>query len=211
MFHYAFRAARTTSRQFSTVATRVFAISTARPSSLPTENNKDANNETNSNSSKTIIVKDLATNSRSKPTPAHLLQRKLAPIKLDENELTEVFIKGGGKGGQKVNKAASCVAITHRPTGISVRTQRFRDLSSNRKEARKLLALELDDFWNGTNSKRNMEIKKMTDKKKRNATKAQKRLGAKLNHKKKDTDHKIDDDSGVKENDNNDDLTNDKR
>ncbi|KAJ3391695.1 carnitine transporter [Entophlyctis sp. JEL0112] len=114
-----------------------------------------------------------------KPPPPHLLQRTRHAVPLDELELEESFIKGGGKGGQKVNKAASCVMLKHLPTGTTVRTQRFRDLQSNRREARKLLALELDDLFNGEESKRSKEHREVADKKKRNADKARARRGKK--------------------------------
>jgi len=32
---------------------------------------------------------------------------------LDETELVEKFIKGGGKGGQKINKTSNCVWLKH--------------------------------------------------------------------------------------------------
>ncbi|TPX54507.1 hypothetical protein CcCBS67573_g09567 [Chytriomyces confervae] len=101
----------------------------------------------------TLITSDPITSS-SRATPPHLLQRKRLPITLDETQLEENFIKGSGKGGQKVNKAVSCVQLKHVPTGIIIKTQRFRDLVSNRKEARKLLSLDLDDLYNGSLSKK---------------------------------------------------------
>ena len=36
---------------------------------------------------------------------------------LNENEIEEQFIKGGGPGGQKVNKSVNCVQLRHIPTG----------------------------------------------------------------------------------------------
>ncbi|KAI8607909.1 RF-1 domain-containing protein [Chytriomyces sp. MP71] len=105
-----------------------------------------------------------ATSAILKPTPPHLLQRKRPPIALDEKDLLETFIKGSsGKGGQKINKTASCVQLKHVPTGFQVQTQRFRMLGENRKEARKLLSLELDDHFNGAQSKRNRENAEVGD------------------------------------------------
>ncbi|KAJ1560362.1 hypothetical protein HK405_007377, partial [Cladochytrium tenue] len=46
--------------------------------------------------------------------------RQRQEIVLDERDLQEVFIKGGGKGGQKVNKTNSRVQLRHLPTGILV-------------------------------------------------------------------------------------------
>ena len=43
------------------------------------------------------------------------------PIKLEELDLVEKFVKGGGPGGQKINKSVSCVQLKHVPTGIIVK------------------------------------------------------------------------------------------
>ena len=42
-------------------------------------------------------------------------------VHLDEDEMEESFIKGWGKGGQKVNKSSNCVHLKHKPTGIIVK------------------------------------------------------------------------------------------
>ena len=42
-------------------------------------------------------------------------------IVLREDELEESFVKGWGKGGQKVNKTSNCVELKHIPTGIAVK------------------------------------------------------------------------------------------
>ncbi|KAI8832233.1 RF-1 domain-containing protein [Chytriomyces cf. hyalinus JEL632] len=129
---------------------------------------------------KPILITSDPITSSSRATPPHLLQRKRLPITLDETQLEENFIKGSGKGGQKVNKAVSCVQLKHVPTGIVIKTQRFRDLASNRKEARKLLSLDLDDLCNGPLSKRNAEKTKDAEKTKRSTQKAKKRLAMKM-------------------------------
>ncbi len=119
------------------------------------------------------------------------------PIELVETDLIENFIKGGGPGGQKINKSSSCVQLKHVPTGISVKvksihlypspifhsftnprvwkTQRFRELQLNRKEARKLLQLALDDHFNGEQSKRNLKMKEERTKKAKAMAKSKKK------------------------------------
>ena len=74
-------------------------------------------------------------------------------IVLNESDLVEKFVKGHGPGGQKINKCRHRVQLKHIPTGIMVESQRFRELVSNRKEARKLLTLKLDVLVNGDQSK----------------------------------------------------------
>jgi protein subunit release factor B len=55
-----------------------------------------------------------------------------------------VFIKGGGRGGQKINKTNSKVQLKHIPTGIVVECQASRSREENRKRARELLALQVE-------------------------------------------------------------------
>ena len=42
-------------------------------------------------------------------------------VHLNEDEMEENFIKGWGKGGQKVNKTSNCVQLRHKPSGIMVK------------------------------------------------------------------------------------------
>lgn len=103
------------------------------------------------------------------------LIRSYAKITLLESDLVEKFVKGGGKGGQKINKTSSAVQLLHLPTGIRVSTQKYRSLQDNRREARSLMKRELDFRENGADSKKSKEIAKIKKKKK----KAQRRMQAK--------------------------------
>ncbi|KAI5820100.1 RF-1 domain-containing protein [Pyronema omphalodes] len=71
---------------------------------------------------------------------------------IDESEITEVFLHGSGPGGQKINKTSSAVQLKHIPTGIVVKCQETRSRSQNRKLARELLAVRLDEEAHGANS-----------------------------------------------------------
>lgn len=44
-------------------------------------------------------------------------------VHLTEDEMEESFIKGWGKGGQKVNKSSNCVHLKHKPTGIIIKVR----------------------------------------------------------------------------------------
>ncbi|KAF0689623.1 Aste57867_18954 [Aphanomyces stellatus] len=99
-------------------------------------------------------------------------------VVLDEDDLEEKFVKGGGNGGQKINKVRNSVFLKHVPTGLFVQCQKTRSLENNRSAARKLLIAKLDDYLNGTESKRNLKIQKAQKKKaKKKAKSRQKHLG----------------------------------
>jgi protein subunit release factor B len=66
-----------------------------------------------------------------------------------EADLDETFIRGGGPGGQNVNKVATCVVLRHRPTGIEVRCARERSQAVNRLLARRLLCDRVEALVTG--------------------------------------------------------------
>lgn len=65
----------------------------------------------------------------------------------------EAFIRGSGKGGQKINKTSSCVWLRHRPSGVEVRCQKYREQSKNRVAAYKLLIDKIEEKVKGVESK----------------------------------------------------------
>ena len=46
------------------------------------------------------------------------LEARMSELGIKESELEERFVLGSGKGGQKVNKTASCVWLKHPASGI---------------------------------------------------------------------------------------------
>ena len=84
---------------------------------------------------------------------------------LNEDELTESFVRGSGAGGQKINKTANKVVLVHEPTQIRVECQDTRSLQQNRKIARKRLQLKLDQHINGVSSQTDMKAAKIIGKK----------------------------------------------
>ena len=82
-------------------------------------------------------------------------------LTLDEKDIRETFVRGSGPGGQKINKSKNNVHLVHEPTGISVQCQEHRDLSTNRKIARKLLKDKIDLAQNGESSKLGKRFQKI--------------------------------------------------
>ncbi|KAK9239677.1 RF-1 domain-containing protein [Lipomyces kononenkoae] len=91
---------------------------------------------------------------------------------IPEDEIEEVFIKGGGKGGQKINKTNSKVQLRHIPTGLVVSSQATRSREQNRKLARRELAEELEFLQDPENSRRGQKIKQLQKKKAQQRKKA---------------------------------------
>lgn len=60
------------------------------------------------------------------------LKAQIEAIGLNLSDVEETFVKGSGKGGQKVNKTSNAVKLKHLPTGLTVTCQRERERSLNR-------------------------------------------------------------------------------
>jgi uncharacterized protein (UPF0248 family) len=84
---------------------------------------------------------------------------------IDEDDLTETFVKGTGPGGQKVNKTSNRVVLVHNPTQLRVECQDTRSLHQNRSLARKRLQLKLDEYINGSESRTSLKAQKAVSKK----------------------------------------------
>jgi protein subunit release factor B len=87
-------------------------------------------------------------------------------FRIDEKDLRESFARGSGPGGQKINKTRNNVLLVHEPTGILVQCQDARDLTTNRKIARKLLRDKVDLSINGAESKLGKKYEKIRKRKK---------------------------------------------
>lgn len=73
------------------------------------------------------------------PKKAAELRARMAACGLCEEDFDEHFITAGGPGGQKTNRTATCVCLTHRPTGLEVKMQKSRSQALNRFYARRRL------------------------------------------------------------------------
>lgn len=100
------------------------------------------------------------------------LRERMARCGLREEDLREAFIRGGGPGGQKINRTASCVHLRHLPTGLEVRMQEARSQALNRFYARRRLCELLENQTLGADSpeaKRAARLRKQKDRRRRRA------------------------------------------
>lgn len=66
------------------------------------------------------------------------LRQRMVALGIREEDLVEKFVRGSGRGGQKINKTSSCVYLLHRPTGIEANVS-----ASDHKPS--------TDFWRDVN------------------------------------------------------------
>jgi len=96
-------------------------------------------------------------------------------LELNEEDLEEKFVKGQGKGGQKINKTSNRVVLIHIPTQVRIECQDTRSLQQNRKIARKRLRLKVDEFINGETSRIGQKASIAVTKKKKNKSRNKRR------------------------------------
>lgn len=106
--------------------------------------------------------------------PSHLVLA--TELKILPEDIDEFFTRGSGPGGQKINKTESCVELTHRPSGIMVRVQRFRERHLNRIAAYKLLVEKVEEAIRGAESKRQKSIFKIRKQKQRRSRRGKERM-----------------------------------
>jgi peptide chain release factor len=84
-----------------------------------------------------------------RPAKIEALKKRFEELAIREADCEENFVRGSGKGGQKVNKTNNCVQLRHRPTGLLVQCHRERERSLNRYLARVALADAIERETNG--------------------------------------------------------------
>jgi protein subunit release factor B len=107
---------------------------------------------------------------------ARALAQRLAALGITEDDLDESFVHSGGKGGQNVNKVATCVVLVHRPSGTMVKCQRERTQGANRLIARAMLADKIEEARLGRASKRQQEAEKVRRQKRRRSRRSKQRM-----------------------------------
>ncbi|RFT16468.1 MAG: Class I peptide chain release factor [Candidatus Saccharicenans subterraneus] len=104
------------------------------------------------------------------------LLERLAKLGVKDSDLEEKFIRSQGKGGQKVNKAATCVYLKHLPTGLEVKCQRERSQALNRFLARRILVEKLEARILGKETEEQQRIEKIRRQKRKRSKKAREKM-----------------------------------
>src|SRR6266851_4143608 len=107
---------------------------------------------------------------------ARAVASRLAALGIREDDLDESFVHSGGKGGQNVNKVATCVVLVHRPSGMAVKCQRERTQGANRLIARQMLADKIEEERLGRASARAQAAEKIRRQKRRRSRRAKERI-----------------------------------
>ena len=114
------------------------------------------------------------------------LAERMARLGIREQDLTEKFVLGAGKGGQKLNKTSSCVYLRHAPSGIEVKCQQERSRELNRFLARREICDRLEARVLGARSARQQAVEKIRRQKRRRSRRQKERmLEAKHQHSQK--------------------------
>ena len=104
------------------------------------------------------------------------LRSRMRVLAIREDDLKESFVTSQGKGGQNVNKVATCVVLVHLPSGIRVKCQQERSQGMNRYLARKILADKIEEARLGAQSKRVQEAERIRRQKRRRSRRAKNRM-----------------------------------
>ncbi len=108
--------------------------------------------------------------------------KKAARLKIFAEDIVEKFVRGGGAGGQKINKTSSTVWLKHLPTGTEVKCQEYREREVNRRVAYKLLILKIEHLVLGKASEEAKKQFKIRKQKRRRSRRAKEKMLAEKAH-----------------------------
>jgi len=110
------------------------------------------------------------------------LQQRMAELGVHEADIEEIFVRSSGRGGQNVNKTATCVMLVHRPTGVRVKCQSTRQQGLNRFLARRLLLDKIEALRKGYVDAERARIEKIRRQKRKRSRRAKARMLADKSH-----------------------------
>lgn len=102
--------------------------------------------------------------------------QKASKLNIQPEDIQEDFVRGSGKGGQKINKTSNCVILKHIPTDTIVKCQKYREQSANRISAYKLLINKIEEAQNWQESEKAKKIHKLRKQKQRRSKKAKEKI-----------------------------------
>jgi protein subunit release factor B len=101
---------------------------------------------------------------------------------ISESDLEEKFVRSSGKGGQNVNRVATCVMLYHAASGIRVKCQIARTQGLNRYYARKILVEKVEIKERGIASAKQQRIAKLKRQKRRRSKRAREKVLSNKRH-----------------------------
>jgi protein subunit release factor B len=110
------------------------------------------------------------------PEKEQALEERMAALGIREEDIVEKFIRSGGRGGQNVNKVATCVYLKHLPTGTEVKCQQERSQALNRYLARRILADKIEAAIFGKASAEEQRIAKIRRQKRKRSKRAKEKM-----------------------------------
>ncbi len=110
------------------------------------------------------------------PAKDEPLAQRMAALGVRESDLVETFVRSGGRGGQNVNKTATCVMLLHRPSGLQVKCQTTRHQGLNRVLARRLLLDKIQALQRSRADAERSRVEKIRRQKRGRSRRAKERL-----------------------------------
>jgi protein subunit release factor B len=111
------------------------------------------------------------------PGKVDALLERLKRLKIDATLIEEGFSRGGGKGGQKINKTSNRVQLQYPPLEITVSCQRERKRTINRFLALRELVDRIEMKVSPETSERIKEIERLRKRKSRKQERGRNKYG----------------------------------
>ena len=107
------------------------------------------------------------------PVKQRQLLERMKRLGVRDRDLEEQFVRSSGPGGQRANKASTCVLLKHRPTGLEVKCQQARSQGLNRFFARRILLDKIERKRFGALSAVEQRIERIRRQKRQRAKRAE--------------------------------------